>query len=155
MNEQLNAGCKRRTKVKIRVKRYAVDYKHYWCKGEVGLVTTNLLGSVFWWDSTRDNIGYSARRRMKCESWEMWVCMHVTLLGVLTRLWKKKIRKTRAIILLCRINKWAEGYAGMLLRKNRNVYGWGNNNNLSGFLKKKKILRRLESFNRWCPFNVI
>ena len=62
-------------------------------------------------------------------------------------------KKTREIIVLCRINRYggatlatllknrAERYAGtcMLLRNNRNGFGCRNNINISGFLLKKCI----------------
>ena len=40
----------------------------------------------------------------------------------------------------------ADMYACMLLRKNRNVFGCRNNNNLSLFFKKSIVIRQLESF---------
>ena len=57
MSEQLNTGCKRKLKVKIRVRRYTVDYKHHWRKW-VRLVTTNKLGWVYWWDMS-DYVGHA------------------------------------------------------------------------------------------------
>ena len=51
----------------------------------------------------------------------------------------------------------AEMYAGMLIRKNRNVFGCRNNNYLSGFFffKKSIFIPQLESFEHSCYFQVI
>ena len=70
--------------------------------------------------------------------------------------------------MLCRIiiNWWGrgatlfknvvEGYAGMVIRKNRNVFCCRNNNNLLSFLFSKKyifVLRQLEPFYRSFSYN--
>ena len=87
MNEQLNTGWKRRLKVNIRVTRCTVDNNIIEARGEECLVTANLLGSVYLWDR-RKYIGHFGRR-VKCESWEMLVCMQVTLGGGVNAALKK------------------------------------------------------------------
>ena len=113
MNEQMNIGCKRGSKVTIRIRRCTVDKKNFIeARGGVGLVTTNILDRVYWWVCKFEEMG-----------WNMF-------------------KKTLEIIVPCCIFFfWGGGGGGrsqtllkngieryMLLRENQNVFGCRNSN---------------------------
>ena len=59
MNEQMNIGCKRGSKVTIRIRRCTVDKKNFIeARGGVGLVTTNILDRVYWWVCKFEEMGW-------------------------------------------------------------------------------------------------
>ena len=59
MNEQMNIGCKRGSKVTIRIRRCIVDKKNFIeARGGVGLVTTNVLDRVYWWVCKFEEMGW-------------------------------------------------------------------------------------------------